>query len=92
MANHTIKSGYVQLVDRLNRFPQSVPPSKLLYKIIEMLFSEEDAKLVSLLSLRPFSAEKAALLWKMDGGRTRKILDQLCDRAILMDIEEKNVR
>ncbi len=75
MANHTIKSGYVQLVDRLNRFPQSVPPSKLLYKIIEMLFSE-----------------KAALLWKMDGGRTRKILDQLCDRAILMDIEEKNVR
>lgn len=88
MAHHTIKSGYVQLVDRLNRFPQGAPPSKLLYKILEMLFSEKEAKLVSLLPLRPFSAEKAAHVWKMDGVRTRKILDQLCGRAILMDMEE----
>ncbi|MGB2928702.1 MAG: 4Fe-4S dicluster domain-containing protein [Desulfobacterales bacterium] len=88
MAHHTIKSGYVQLVDRLNRFPQGAPPSKLLYKILEMLFSEKEAKLVSLLPLRPFSAEKAARVWKMDRVRTRKILDQLCGRAILMDIQE----
>ncbi len=88
MAHHTIKSGYVQLVDRLNRFPQGAPPSKLLYKILEMLFSEKEARLVSLLPLRPFSAEKAAHVWKMDGIRTRKILGQLCGRAILMDMEE----
>jgi hypothetical protein len=30
MAHHTIKSGYSQLIDRLNRFPQGAPPSKLL--------------------------------------------------------------
>ncbi|MBW2247525.1 MAG: 4Fe-4S dicluster domain-containing protein [Deltaproteobacteria bacterium] len=89
MAHHTTKSGYVQLVDRLNRFPQGAPPSKLLYKILEMLFSEKEAKLVSLLPLRPFSAEKAAYVWKMDRVRTRKILDQLCGRAILLDIQQK---
>jgi len=88
MAHHTIKSGYVQLADRLNRFPQGAAPSKLLYKILEMLFSEKEAKLVSLLPLKPFSAEKAARVWKIDRGRTRKILDQLCGRAILMDIQE----
>jgi formate hydrogenlyase subunit 6/NADH:ubiquinone oxidoreductase subunit I len=88
MAHHTTKSGYVQLVDRLNRFPQGAPPSKLLYKILEMLFSEKEAKLVSLLPLRPFSADKAAHVWKMDRVRTRKILDQLCGRAILLDIQE----
>ncbi|MBW2055836.1 MAG: 4Fe-4S dicluster domain-containing protein [Deltaproteobacteria bacterium] len=89
MAHHTTKSGYVQLVDRLNRFPQGAPPSKLLYKILEMLFSEKEAKLVSLLPLKPFSAEKAARVWKIDRGRTRKILDQLCGRAILLDIQQK---
>jgi formate hydrogenlyase subunit 6/NADH:ubiquinone oxidoreductase subunit I len=90
MAHHTTKSGYVRLVDRLNRFPQGAPPSKLLYKILEMLFSEKEAELVSLLPLRPFSAEKAAHVWKMDRVRTRKILDQLCGRAILLDIQENN--
>ena len=90
MAHHTTKSGYVQLVDRLNRFPQGAPPSKLLYKILGMLFSEKEAELVSLLPLRPFSAEKAAHIWKMDRVRTRKILDQLCGRAILLDIQENN--
>ena len=90
MAHHTAKSGYVQLVDRLNRFPQGAPPSKLLYKILGMLFSEKEAKLVSLLPLRPFSAEKAAHVWKMNRVRTRKILDQLCGRAILLDIRENN--
>jgi Pyruvate/2-oxoacid:ferredoxin oxidoreductase delta subunit len=88
MAHHTTRSGYVRLVDRLNRFPQGAPPSKLLYKILEMLFSEKEAKLVSLLPLRPFSAEKAARVWKMDRVRTRKILDQLCGRSILLDIQE----
>ena len=88
MAHHTTKSGYVQLVDRLNRFPQGAPPSKLLYKILEMLFSEKEAKLVSLLPLRPFSAEKAAHVWKMGRVRTQKILDQLCGRSILLDIQE----
>ena len=90
MAHHTTKSGYVRLVDRLNRFPQGAPPSKLLYKILEMLFSEKEAKLLSLLPLRPFSAEKAAHVWKMDRVRTRKILDQLCGRAVLLDIQENN--
>jgi formate hydrogenlyase subunit 6/NADH:ubiquinone oxidoreductase subunit I len=90
MAHHTTKSGYVRLVDRLNRFPQGAPPSKLLYKILGMLFSEKEAKLVSLLPLRPFSAEKAAHVWKMDRVRTRKILDQLCGRAVLLDIQENN--
>jgi formate hydrogenlyase subunit 6/NADH:ubiquinone oxidoreductase subunit I len=90
MAHHTTKSGYVRLVDRLNRFPQGAPPSKLLYKILGMLFSEKEAKLVSLLPLRPFSAEKAAHVWKMDRVRTRKILDQLCSRAVLLDIQENN--
>jgi len=71
----------------LNRFPQGAVPSELLYKILEMLFSEKEARLVSLLPLRSFSAERAGRIWNMDLDSTRKILDELSSRAILMDFE-----
>jgi len=87
MAHHTIKSGYRQLVERLNRFPQGATSSELLYQILKMLFSEKEAKLVSLLPLRVFNAERVGRIWKLDPGRTQKILDELSGRAILMDFE-----
>lgn len=88
MAHHTNRSGYMKLTDRLNRFPQGAPPSELLYKILEMLFSEKEARLVSLLPLRLFNAKKAGRAWKMDLLNTQNILDELCDRGILVDIDK----
>lgn len=92
MAHHSIKSGYVQLADRLNRFPQGAPPSKLLYNILKMLYTEKEAKRVSLLPIKPFSIEKAAQIWEMKPGAAGKILDALCQRAILMDMVENGRR
>ena len=88
MAHHTIKSGYTKLVDRLNRYPQGAPPSELLNQILKMLFSEKAAELVSLLPIRPFTAEKARQIWQMDLSSTRKVLDDLAGQAILVDIEQ----
>jgi NAD-dependent dihydropyrimidine dehydrogenase PreA subunit len=92
MAHHTVKSGYMELVDRLNRFPQGAPPSELLYKILKMLYSEKEAELVSLLPIKPFTAEKASRVWGKDTSTSQKILDELCGRAILMDMEENGRR
>ena len=89
MAHRTLKNSYSGLVDRLNRFPQGAPPSELLHKILKMLFSEEEASLVALLPIRPFTVKRAAQSWKMSAHKTRKILDQLADRAILVDMEIK---
>src|SRR5512146_2240504 len=75
MAHHVAKSGYAELVDRLNRFPQGAPPSDLLFAILKMLFSEREAELVSLLPVRPFTAETAARLWKMPPAEAQKALD-----------------
>ncbi|TNF48351.1 (Fe-S)-binding protein, partial [bacterium] len=80
MAHHTIKKGYSDLVDRLNRFPQGAPPSKLLYGILEILFTEREAGLVAMLPIKPFTATKAADVWKMDLSETCKILDDLASR------------
>ena len=92
MAHHTVKSSYAQLVDRLNRFPQGAPPSELLYKILEMLFSEREAELVSKLPIRTFTAEKASHAWKLDIADTQKTLDELCSRAILVDLQRDDER
>lgn len=88
MAHHTIKSGYSQFIDRLNRFPQGAPPSKLLNQILKMLFSEKAAELVSLLPIKPFTVEKASRIWKMDMPSAQKALNDLAGQAILVDIEQ----
>lgn len=87
MAHHTVKSGYNQLAERLNRFPQGAPPSELLYKILGVLFSEKEAELVSLLPIKPFTVEKASQVWKMDRASTQRVLDELAGRAILVDVD-----
>lgn len=87
MAHTTLKTGYHDLVDRLNRFPQGAPPSDLLFKILAMLFSEREAELVAQVPVRPFTAYQAALRWKMDLTEARKVLDGLASRAILLDAE-----
>lgn len=88
MAHHTLKTSYSSLVDRLNRFPQGAPPSDLLNIILKVLFSEKEAQLVSLLPIKPFTAEKASQIWKTDLNTTQKILDTLADRALLVDVEQ----
>src|ERR1035437_4743204 len=92
MAHHTLKTAYSDLVDRLNRFPQGAPPSELLNKILKVLFSDKEAQLVSLLPIKPFTAEKASRIWKMDMNTTQKILDTLAERALLVDIEQNGTQ
>jgi ferredoxin len=91
MAHSINKSGYSHLINRLNRFPQGAPPSKLLHKILTMLFSETEAHLVSILPIKPFTADKAAKIWKMSLIKAGKILDKLASRAILVDIDQKGI-
>jgi ferredoxin len=87
MSHLTLKSGYTELVDRLNRFPQGAPPSETLYKILSILFSEREAGLVAQLPIKPFTAAKASQVWKMDLAVARQALDELASRAILVDVE-----
>lgn len=89
MAHHTLKSGYAALTERLNRFPQGAPPSELLRQILTVLFSEREARLVSLLPIKPFSARKAAGIWKIPLPEAQKTLDALCGRALLLDMEDR---
>ena len=88
MAHTTLKSSYTALAERLNRFPQGAPPSKLLFKILKMLFSEREADLVSMIPIKPFSVATASRIWNMDLSKSQAVLDELAGRGILVDIEK----
>lgn len=87
MSHISSKEAYKRLEERINRFPQGAPPSKTLYKILSMLFSEKEAELVAMLPIKPFPVKTASSIWKMDEVQTENILQKLAQRAILMDID-----
>jgi ferredoxin len=89
MAHRTLKSGYDQLVERLNRAPQGAPPSRLLNRILALLMNEQEASLLSLLPIKPFTAAKAAKVWQLPPARTQAILEELAGRALLVDVDRK---
>ena len=88
MAHLTARSGYAHLVDRLNQFPQGAPPSDLLYRILRLLLTEQEAGLVAQLPVRPFTAERAARAWNLPVPEARRVLDTLASRAVLLDVAQ----
>jgi len=85
----SLRSGYTELVERLNRFPQGAPPSETLYQILKILFSEREAGLVAQLPIKPFTVAQASQILKMDLTETCQVLDELASRAILVDTERE---
>jgi len=88
MAHLTVRSGYTRLVDRINRFPQGAAPSPTLFKILQLLMSEKEAKYLSLLPIKPFDAAAAANAWRLSKSETQKVLETLASRGILLDVED----
>lgn len=90
MGHRTLKHGngsFEQLAERLNRFPQGAPPSELLFRILKLLVTDREAALLARLPIRPFTAKRAADLWKLPEAEARKVLDGLADRAFLLDLQ-----
>jgi ferredoxin len=87
MSHHTARESYRKLSQRLNRFPQGAPPGELLFHILGVLFSPEEAELVSLLPIKPFNVKAAAHVWKRTEAEARAVLDKLASRGMMLDTE-----
>ena len=83
------KDAYKSLEERLNKFPQGAPPSETLYKILSMMFTEEEAALVAKLPIKSFNIKDASALWKLDEVTTAKILENLASKALILDLESE---
>ena len=85
MGHLTSRDAYRNLEDRLNWFTQGAPPSETLTRILEVLFTEKEAKWVAMLPIRPFTAKKAAGIWNTTELKAEKLLDRLCEKGLLVD-------
>lgn len=92
MGHLTSRDAYKNLEDRLNWFTQGAPSSETLTKILQVLFTEKEAKWVAKLPIRPFSLKKAAQLWGTTEAKAEKLLDRLCEKGLLVDSYDRGIR
>ena len=92
MGHLTSRDAYKNLEDRLNWFTQGAPSSETLTKILNVLFTEKEAKWVAKLPIRPFTLKKAAQLWGTSEAKAEKLLDHLCEKGLLVDSYDHGVR
>ncbi len=88
MAHLTGRTGYKKLIDRYNRFPQGAPESEALYEILKVMFTHEEASLVSKLPIKPFRVTDAAKIWKLSEVESYEVLNSLSEKALLLDMND----
>ena len=92
MGHITSKNAYKSLEERINWFTQGAPASETFYKILQVLFTEKEARVMSMLPVRPFTVKRAARIWNTSGAKAEKVLDHLCEKALLVDSSYEGVR
>ncbi len=83
---HITSKNYNSLQKRLDDAVQGAPASESLFQILEILFTEKEANLVSVLPIKPFTAKIASKRWEKSEKETKKILDVLADKGLLIDM------
>ena len=92
MGHLTSRDAYRNLEDRINYFTQGAPASPTLTKILEVLFTEKEARQVAMLPIRPFGLKKAASIWGTTEAGAEKLLDRLCEKGLMVDSYDRGVR
>ena len=85
MGHLTSKDAYKNLEQRINLFAQGAAPTETLYKILQVLYTEDQARHVAMLPIRPFNLKKAAKVWNCSELQAENLLNQLCEKALIVD-------
>jgi len=84
---HITSKNYLKLQERIDDAVQGGVNSELLHKILDLLFTEDEAKLVTVLPLNMFTVHDVQKRWGKTEKETKKILDRLADKGILFDFK-----
>ncbi len=80
---------YGKLQRRLDRYPIGAPPAKELYKILRILFSEEEASIASRMPIRFSDIRKLSRLTQKGENELRPLLESMADKGLVMDFERR---
>ena len=82
---HLTTRSYQNLYKRMNQFVPGVYDSAVFHKILSVLFTEEEAKLCSVMRLLPSSLTDIAELWCKSKQEAKTILKSLCEKGLVYD-------
>lgn len=83
---------YKALQRRLDDSPQGAPESEALFRILETIFTEDEAEQVSILPMNFFTVDDAARIWGVSAKEGEARLDALADKGILLDFQKGDTR
>jgi len=82
---HLTTRTYQNLYKRMNQFVPGVYDSAIFHKILSILFTEEEAKLCSVMRLLPSSLTDIAQLWCKPEQEAAAILKRLCEKGLVYE-------
>lgn len=87
---HLSTVGYRQLQQRMDRSVPGIFDSEALYRILSILFTEEDARLCSAMPLTYFGADRIADVWKVSRDQAVTHLQRLGDKGLVCSKKQGN--
>jgi ferredoxin len=79
------KSSIVPLIDRLNKYPIGLPDTEKLRRILEILFTEEEAYVASRFPLTEATLTELVLITGWEAQRLEQKLEEMANKGLVMD-------
>ncbi len=79
------KSSIVPLIDRLNKYPIGLPDTEKLRRILEILFTEEEAYVASRFPLTEATLTELVRTTGWEAQRLEQKLDEMANKGLVMD-------
>lgn len=85
------KDPYQKLIERHEKFLFGAPGLELLYELFEVLFTPEDAELLSKIPFMPYKAKYLSKKMKIPVEELTEKLDDFARRGVVFRFQEGNV-
>ncbi len=80
------KKAYLDLQKRLDKMPVGAPAHRAFFELLEELFTEEECRVAAGIPLRLASLSSIARNAKLSDDATRKVLDRLAHKGLVVDL------
>jgi len=87
---HLTIHNYRSLQKRMDRFIPGIYDSKTLYELLKILFTDEEARLCSVMPLTYFSLSDIAKIWNKPEEEAESILNNLNSKGLVYYFDEDN--
>jgi len=86
MGHLTAKGAYQSLQQRLNRLPVGAPGEGVIYEILKMIFTPEEAELAAQFPMKFSTIGALSRRLRMPEAALQDKLDRLCERGVVLDL------